>query len=236
MTKAAEAAATDQAVIGTAINQVMSGIKKLERDTTNQFAKYTYASIDKFLDMLRPLLTAAGLSIVMDQLSHETKQVMTVGDGDRGSPKERSLLYVTYGFRFIHKSGATWPEADTLGIQRTVSVPAGGAQAWGAAQSYALKQFARSVFMVATGEKEDADADEPVEIAAQPAMLSQNASVLMASVFVTDMKELKTAEEIEQRFTKLKAEGRGLAPPDKKQAMDAYIAALARVNGEEKHA
>jgi hypothetical protein len=43
-------------------------------------------------------------------------------------------------------------------------VPARGAQAFGSAQSYALKQFMRSLFQIPTGDKEDADFAVPASL------------------------------------------------------------------------
>ena len=46
-------------------------------------------------------------------------------------------------------------------------VPARGAQAFGAAQSYALKQFMRSLFQIPTGDREDADFGAPERLPGQ---------------------------------------------------------------------
>ena len=42
-----------------------------------------------------------------------------------------------------------------------VMLPLTGAQTSGSAQSYALKQFLRGLLMISTGEKDDADFDQP---------------------------------------------------------------------------
>ena len=47
-------------------------------------------------------------------------------------------------------------------------VQATGAQAFGSAQSYALKQFLRSLFMIPTGDKDDPDNDATKDIANPP--------------------------------------------------------------------
>ena len=129
------------AKIAEAVCVVMAAVPKLAKGEKNQHAKYNFASIDDFLEAVRPLCAEAGLVIIQDEDAFEV----------RGE-----WLWMTWIFTLAHKSGETW----THRPKRTIMVSSKmGAQAFGAAQSYALKQFMRALFQIATGEK-GPDADE----------------------------------------------------------------------------
>ena len=51
--------------ITNAISNVMGDIKQLEHDGKNDFQNYTYASIDGFLKMVRPICAKHGLERVV---------------------------------------------------------------------------------------------------------------------------------------------------------------------------
>lgn len=136
--------------VATAISEVMAGVKTLGKDDTNQHAKYDFVSTDKFLAAVNPLCAKAGLLILQEE---ESVDVTTTETADEyGKVKSRSWLTARYGFTLAHKSGAMHGP-----LHRTVMVQATGAQAFGSAQSYALKQFMRSLFQISTGDKDDAD-------------------------------------------------------------------------------
>jgi len=141
-------------VVAAAVNQVMGEVKKLLRSERNRDAGYRFASIDDFLAAVNPLCAEAGLIILQDELD-----ARLVNDG--GASMDRSWLWTTFTFTLAHKSGSIYGP-----LTRSVMVPAKGAQAFGSAQSYALKQFMRSLFQIPTGDKEDADF-------AMPAVLPQ---------------------------------------------------------------
>lgn len=225
---ASSPAPTDEELLGQAITEVMTGIQPLERGDRNKFANYNYASIDSFLDMLRPLLAKAGLSILMSERSFDVRDVQSVGERDNVQ-KTRSMLFVTYDFHLAHKSGVT-----SGMFTRTVSVPAGGAQAWGSAQSYALKQFCRSMFMISTGERDsDADAHEPVVFQPTPTIDAMKSS-LIASVFLEDIKGITDKMELQKRYTTLKGEGGQIMTRDDKQTcMTEYVNRLAALSDQE---
>lgn len=129
--------------VAAAVAQVMSGVKTLKKDQENQHARYKFAGIDDFLEATRPLCAEAGLIIIQDEDGFDV-----VGDG---------WLMMRYSFHLAHSSGEMWEGA----IRRTIMVQAKmGSQAFGAAQSYVLKQFMRSLFQMATGDGEDADSHE----------------------------------------------------------------------------
>lgn len=133
-----------EAVAG-AINAVMGQIKGLLKTERNRAAGYRFASIDDFLAAVNPLCAKAGLIIIQDELD-----ARLVHDGTQLT--NRSWLWATFTFTLAHKSGALYGP-----LTRSIMVPAVGAQAFGAAQSYALKQFMRSLFQIPTGDREDAD-------------------------------------------------------------------------------
>ena len=127
-------------LVAAAVSNVMADVPKLARGEKNNHGNYKFASIDDFLEAVRPLCARHGLIIVQDEEKFELR------DG---------FLMVKFRFTLAHRDGETWAHRPT----RSIIVHAKqGAQAYGAAQSYALKQFKRSLFQIATGEKgEDAD-------------------------------------------------------------------------------
>ncbi len=130
--------------IATAINEIMLKLQKpLEHDAENKFQKYKYTSIDGFLKQVHPVCADAGLIIVPHEQSSEI------------SPSGKNLT-VVYQYILVHKDGDTWDFPTT----KHIVVPFGNGTAMGTAQSYALKQFMRSLFQLSTGEQDDLDALE----------------------------------------------------------------------------
>tara|TARA_R110000803_G_scaffold63722_1_gene124435 strand:- start:668 stop:1147 length:480 start_codon:yes stop_codon:yes gene_type:complete len=127
--------------IASAINNVMLDLKPLEHDAQNSFQKYKYTSIDGFLKQVNPACAKAGLIIIPHEKSCEV------------SPSGKNLS-VIYEYILIHKEGDTW----NFPITKHIVVPFGNGTAMGTAQSYALKQFMRSLFQLSTGEQDDLDA------------------------------------------------------------------------------
>ena len=146
------------AKVAAAVSAVMGAVPKLGKSERNSHGNYNFASIDDFLEAVRPLCATNGLIIIQDEDGFEMR------DG---------WLVLRFRFTLAHSSGETWAHRPT----RTIMVAASmGAQAFGAAQSYCLKQFERSLFQIATGEK-GADADEH-PAADLPSMTTLNAEQL----------------------------------------------------------
>ena len=129
-----------------AIIEVMGKIKKIGKADKNTFAKYSFAGIDKFLETVNPLCADAGLIILMDETKREI--IRTEKNG-----KQSNWLFIDFDFILAHSSGTSIEKP----FHRSVMVPAEGAQAFGSAQSYMLKQFMRALFLIPTGDKDDAD-------------------------------------------------------------------------------
>lgn len=142
------------AEVATAICDVMAGVRMLAKDDTNPHQRYDFVSTDKFLAAVNPLCVKAGLVILQDEASTE---IVPGAEGKAG------WLFARYSFLLAHRSGQTWGP-----LYRTVMVPANGAQAYGSAQSYALKQLMRSVFQIPTGDKDDADLQDKEALPQQP--------------------------------------------------------------------
>ena len=129
--------------IAKAISSIMGDIVTLNNDTTNEFQKYKYASIDGFLGLCRPIMAKHGLIITMDEKN-------CVVERDAG---KKPWLHIEYLFILSHSSGETWGFTP----MRNMFVEVSGGQSFGSSQSYVLKQFMRGLFQINTGEKDDLD-------------------------------------------------------------------------------
>jgi hypothetical protein len=130
------------AEIAAAVAEVMGRITSMPKAEHNDHAGYAFASIDAFLGAVGPLCAAAGLIVLQDE------------DGldliERGG---KTWLRITYAFTLAHQKGVVWDRP----LKRTVFQRIDGPQTTGGTQSYALKQFLRSLFQIPTGERDDAD-------------------------------------------------------------------------------
>lgn len=129
--------------VATAVNAVMKATKRIEKGDFNQHGKFKFTSVDDFFDAVRPLMAEAGLIISSDEDHFE---IIPGAD-------DKSWLLMRFAFTLSHASGVIWDRPQRRSIMVLASM---GAQAFGAAQSYAEKQFLRSLFKMSTG---DADAD-----------------------------------------------------------------------------
>lgn len=138
--------------VAVAINKVMELITPLKKENSNTFDKYLFTSIDDFLASMNPILAKSGLIIVQNETSYRYDEVTTKAGKKR-------MMDMSFDFYVFSKEG------DGYGpIKRSVSVLASGAQAFGSAQSYSLKQFQRSLFQIATGEQDDPDNKQTIDI------------------------------------------------------------------------
>jgi hypothetical protein len=130
--------------IAKAVVLVMGQAQRLEQTERNAHGNYKFASIDGFLDMMRPLLAGQELAPAWQQV--ECKY-LPAGPGDKNA-----WIYLRCHFYLLHTGGTIWGP-----FERSVMCMMLGSQSFGSAQSYALKQWLRAQFMLSTGDKEDAD-------------------------------------------------------------------------------
>ena len=188
-------------VVAGAVNSVMREVKRLLKSERNREAGFRFASIDDFLAAVNPLCAEAGLIILQDELD-----ARLVNDG--GNSLDRSWLWTTFTFTLAHKSGAIYGP-----LTRSVMVPARGAQAFGSAQSYALKQFMRSLFQIPTGDKEDADFAVPARL---PETVKRGTA------------RRGNGQAAAKRGTRLKAGGKGAGGDAGKQGIEPVVPPVAK--------
>lgn len=184
--------------VSNAIAAVMADIPKLEREETNKHANYKFASIDDFLDAVRPLCAAQRLVIEQDEINFEIIQTT-----DKYG-KASDWLLMKHGYTLAVDGNKRGP------IMRSIMVRADmGSQAFGAAQSYSLKQFMRSLFQISTGDGEDADSHEQSSIAsaaAKPAFVdgpAKNKSALDRDItaYTVHIAALTNTDDLETYIT-----------------------------------
>jgi len=78
--------------------------------------------------------------------------------GQRGKYGATHWLRIRFSIATMHVSGESLPV-----VRRTVEVIRTGAQSFGSAQSYVLKQYQRALYQIPTGDKDDADYAEKGE-------------------------------------------------------------------------
>ena len=135
--------------IGQAIAKAMGEIETVHKNDSNQHGGYNFASIDGFIGGCRDAMSSNGLHTLISVVKFER----FAGNNNK------QWADITYKIQLCHASGeATEP------VQSVVTLPITGAQTSGSAQSYALKQFLRGIFMVKTGEKDDPDFNAPTDL------------------------------------------------------------------------
>lgn len=130
-----------------AITACMADITPLTKGETNSHGSYNFASVDDFLNLTRPICAKHQLDIRQDEENCE----ITGGQ-----------VFVRYAFTLHHHDEMAGPYRRSIAVNAKM-----GSQAFGAAQSYALKQFLRSLFQISTGEKDDIDFHKPEQLADQ---------------------------------------------------------------------
>ena len=138
---------SNQNTIASAIIEASKNIKPLFKGQENTHDRYKFASIDDFIEHTREPIALAGLAIVMDEVDKPILHEFQTREGKLSMRQE-----CRFAFTIFHSGGEK-----IAPFHRSVIVYATGAQASGSAQSYALKQFIRSTFMVPTNDKDDPD-------------------------------------------------------------------------------
>ena len=136
--------------IAAAVVAVMAKITPLSKDATNSFQRYDYVSVDQFYALVGRLMAEAGIFTVLYEKS------MVVGErktsDDRGNVKTSVWLSAVYDVWLYHKTGAAFGP-----VERSITVPASGAQSYASAISFVEKYYLRSLFKIPTG---DGDTDQ----------------------------------------------------------------------------
>lgn len=128
-----------------ALAKAMAEVKRLAKSERNAEQKYNFATIDDFLAMAGPICAANGIIVDID----ETDMAEVERTGKYGPSY---WVRLTYSITVWHVSGESLPPR-----RRSVEVVRTGAQSFGSAQSYVLKQFLRALLMIPTGDNDEAD-------------------------------------------------------------------------------
>lgn len=174
-----------------AVAKVTKAVTRLSKGERNQHGGYNFAGIDDFLEMTGKLCGDAGLNVIMDEEEFEVVDEFFATKAGRvaGLRMKFAIWLKCEG----EKDGP---------YHRSIMVPSNmGSQAFGAGQSYVLKQFLRATFQIPTGDKsEDIDAhDTGVMHAPAPDRIdAEQLAVLqtLTSQAGTDLKNLCTFYKI----------------------------------------
>lgn len=142
--------------IAEAVIKVMAALGTLAKANENKFDKYNFASIDDFIEFVRPHMIEAGLFILLDEADAPKLVDVAKKDG-----KPMAMWWAPFEYYIVTADGSSAGP-----FRKTVMVQASGAQSSGSAQSYAEKQIMRSLFKIPTREGDDPD-KEKVEISAR---------------------------------------------------------------------
>lgn len=135
--------------IAKAVIQVMKALGTLGKthERNDAGAKYMFASIDDFIEHVRGHCAAAGLFIIPNEARDAETREVTKRDG-----KTTVMWNARFAFWLAHEEGQSFGP-----IYKSVEVVASGAPSAGSAQSYALKQLMRGLFLIPTGDGDDPD-------------------------------------------------------------------------------
>ena len=145
--------------IAKAIVEVMGQIKTLGKEGENKFQHYNYTSVDQFYEAVGPLMAKAGIFTLPFEASMEVSKRET--SDDQGRVKSSVWLTAIYDIYVYHSSGVQFGP-----IQRSIQVPASGAQAYASALSFIGKYFLRDLLKIPTGDDDDVDAQPKRELPA----------------------------------------------------------------------
>lgn len=134
-----------------AVSKAMGEMKRLAKDSRNAEQKYDFASVDDFLAMTGPVCAENGIVTLLNEVDVSAFE-------RQGKYGASHWLQITFEIHTMHTSGEALPV-----VRRTVEVIRTGAQSFGSAQSYVLKQYQRALYQIPTGDKDDADFAEKGE-------------------------------------------------------------------------
>ena len=134
--------------IAAAVCVVMGQITTLSKDERNKFQNYDYVSVDQFYALVGPLMAEAGIFTMLYEKSMDVGERKTTSD--RGDTKASVWLSACYDVWIYHKSGAAFGP-----VERSITVPASGAQSYASAISFVEKYYLRSLFKIPTGDGDE---------------------------------------------------------------------------------
>lgn len=142
---------TEPSKIDAALATIAAGVKRLAKEDRNAHGGYQFAGIDDFLEMTGKLCASSGVSVLMDE-----EQCEVIPDFFSTKSGRVAALHMRFAFYLRCEGEQVGP------YRRSIMVPSNmGSQAFGAGQSYALKQFLRATFQIPTGDKgEDINAHD----------------------------------------------------------------------------
>lgn len=187
MTNITDAPEGGKSAIRKAITAVAKGVTRVSKNSRNDEQKYDFASIDDFLAMTGPIMAENGLFIMIDEEE--------VTDFERQGKYNPSFwLRIKFLITVCHENGE-----EMKPVRRTVEVIRTGAQSFGSAQSYVLKQFQRALFNIPTGDKDDADfaerGDGPAVKTPEPLILSSE-ELMAAQKRIEDAPDLSALKTV----------------------------------------
>lgn len=175
-----------EAGIFAAIAHAIGEVKQLGKSDRNKFDGYDFVSIDKFLTLVNPICAKTGLFPSINQDAVELYE----NTNSKGGKATWARFY--YSISLHHKTGQTFGPCKSM-----VAVPMNGAQASGSAQSYALKQFFRGIFLIPTGDKDDADLNATEQHHEVKNHAPQNEAVEKAKEYLS---EADSFDELKRRW------------------------------------
>jgi hypothetical protein len=144
------------AEIARAISSVIQKVGVLAKNAKNAHGGYTYASVDAFYEGVAPVTAEEGLIIYPSSIAHEYDKI-TTADGNL-----KVAVTIEYSFTLVHvETGKNWSDPNDV---KEIRLWWTGAQTFGAAESYAIKQFMRGLFKIPTGDRDADEDDQTVRI------------------------------------------------------------------------
>jgi hypothetical protein len=128
-----------------AVAKAMGDVERVAKDSRNVDQKYNFASVDDFMAMVGPICAKYGLVTIFDEDAREFIE-------KPGKYGPTQCVSISYQITTWHESGEQLPT-----VRRHVEVIRNGPQAYGAAQSYTLKQYYRGLLNIPTGDNDDPD-------------------------------------------------------------------------------
>lgn len=125
-----------------AVSSVMLEVARIKKGDKNQHGRYEFTSTDDIKDHIRPLMAKNGLFPTIDQTGFEMMEY---------SSNSGKKTVAKFDFEIIlgHATGFAIPE------RISVLLPFVGPQTTGIARSYAFKEWAKSRFLISTGDMQD---------------------------------------------------------------------------------